>query len=409
MADRKDRDGRKLPENVIQRKDGTYMWKKSIDGRQYCLYAKTLGEIKSKRNKALGEIEAGIYKGKRKRIEDEKKLIRDDVTLNEWFMKWEKEYRKGKVKESTLQKDHYMYLLYFSNGIGRMHIKEIRQIDIREAFNELEKNGLKRSSQVVCHQVLSKSLESAVVNGLIKKNPADGILKNGRNGERQEKRVLTEQEERCFFEYIQSSGWYRRLVPLFTVGFGTGMRIGEILALTWGDIDFDNNLIHVNKTLYHYIDRINRLGTTVVINSPKTKASIRDVPMLPKVRDALIVQKELHLKSNDIINGYTDFVFVSRNGTVLRNFDINKTLRRIVNGINEEEKKRAEKEGRKPVVFEKFSPHCMRHTFATRCYEKGVREKVTQKILGHNSLQMTMQVYTHTTELMVEDDLKKLE
>ena len=75
----------------------------------------------------------------------------------------------------------------------------------------------------------------------------------------------------------------------------------------------------------------------------------------------------------------------------------------------EEERKQAESDEREPVVFEYFTPHCMRHTFATRCYERGVREKVVQKILGHSKLDMTLNVYTHTTDEMVGEDIKKLE
>ena len=64
-----------------------------------------------------------------------------------------------------------------------------------------------------------------------------------------EKRILTEQEENTFLEYIANNGYHKKLVPLFIVGFNTGMRIGEILALTWQDIDFEKGIIHVDKTL----------------------------------------------------------------------------------------------------------------------------------------------------------------
>ena len=82
---RKDKDGRILPENVTQRKDGTYMWRKSVNGKNYCLYAKTLGEIKQKRNVALGEIEKGEYKGKYEKMKEEREFAQKDITLNEWF------------------------------------------------------------------------------------------------------------------------------------------------------------------------------------------------------------------------------------------------------------------------------------------------------------------------------------
>ena len=77
--------------------------------------------------------------------------------------------------------------------------------------------------------------------------------------------------------------------------------------------------------------------------------------------------------------------------------------------MNKEETELAKAEGREAIIFDYFTPHCMRHTFATRCYEKGVREKVIQKILGHSKLDMTLNIYTHTTEEMIEEDIRKLE
>ncbi len=80
MTDKKrDHEGRILPENITQRKDGTYMWRKSIDGRKYCIYGKTLGEIKQKRDVALGEIRKGEYKGKHKKMREEKEQTQKDI------------------------------------------------------------------------------------------------------------------------------------------------------------------------------------------------------------------------------------------------------------------------------------------------------------------------------------------
>ncbi len=247
---RKDKDGRILPENVSQRKDGTYMWRKSINGKSYCIYAKTLGEIKQKRNIALGEIEKGTYKGKHEKMEQEREDAKKDITLNEWFFQWEKSYRDVRIRMGTLYFEHHAYMSFFSENIGKMKIKEIKQIDIVNIFNEASKAGRKRSYLKRVNLVLTLLFESACKNGMVENNPARGALQVPKD-KKVEKRVLTEQEEEQFFKYISNSRWYERYVPLFTVGFGTGMRIGEILALTWKDIDFENNVIHVNKTLVH--------------------------------------------------------------------------------------------------------------------------------------------------------------
>ena len=411
MTDKKrDREGRILPENMTQRKDGTYMWRKSIDGRKYCIYGKTLGEIKQKRDVALGEIRKGEYKGKHKKMREEKELAQKDITLNEWFFQWEKVYRVGNVKESTLNTNHWQYMTYFSDTVGRMKIKDIRQIDITNILNQLSREGQKYNSLTHYVVLLSLIFKDAINNGLIDKNPVKGALKVRKEAAR-EKRILTEQEEERFLTFVENDSLHKNYVPLFIVGFGTGMRIGELLSLTWKDVDFQKEVIHVNKTLVYLSDYIKQGGKMrFTITTPKTEKSTRDVPMLGKVKEALLVQQKNRKKSNKLsIDGYKDFVFISKTGNVFDPGNIRLTIKRIINKMNQKETELAEAEGREPVIFDYFTPHCMRHTFATRCYEKGVREKVIQKILGHSKLDMTLNIYTHTTEEMIEEDIKKLE
>lgn len=111
----------------------------------------------------------------------------------------------------------------------------------------------------------------------------------------------------------------------------------------------------------------------------------------------------MNLKSNIEIDGLKDFIFLTRNGTPYTNANICSIIRRIVARINEQELVRVKEENRDPVEFEYFSPHCCRHTFATRCYEK-----VVQKILGHTSLDMMLNRYTHVTQDMIDNEIEKL-
>lgn len=411
MTDKKrDSNGKVLPENVTQRKDGTYMWRKSIDGKKYCIYGKTLGEIKQKRDIALGEIRKGEYKGKHEKMREERELAKKDITLNEWFFQWEKVYRIGNVKESTLNSNHQHYMKHFSDTIGKMKIKDIRQVHITEILNNLNKNGQAYNSLTRYNEILILMFNAAMDNELVDSNPARGALKV-RKQEAKERRILTEQEEERFIEFVKNDSHYKSYAPLFIVGFGTGMRIGEILSLTWKDIDFKNGSIHVDKTLCKLSDYVKQGGKTYfTITAPKTGNSVRDVPMLEKVREALLEQRKNRDKLNTIcIDGHKDFVFTGRTGNVFYAENIRTVIRRIADRLNKEEKEAAVREGREPVIFERFSPHCMRHTFATRCYEKGVKEKVIQKILGHSKIDMTLNVYTHTTDKMIEEDLRKLE
>lgn len=410
MAEKKrDKDGRILPENVTQRKDGTYMWRKRVKGKNYCLYAKTLGEIKQKRNIALGEIEAGTFKGKHEKMAEERELAKKDITLNEWFFQWEKTYRVGIVKNNTLQAGHAGYMIKFADNIGRMKMKDIKQIDITNVLKEMKKEGICYGSIKKYYNILPLIFNAAIDNGIIEKNPAIGALAIKKE-EPKARRILSVDEERRFMEFIKNHRMYKYYVPFFTTGFGTGMRIGELLALQWSDIDFEGETININKGLVYVPDYIENGGKySFSISTPKTKKSVRIIPMTKKVKEELQAHRNRNMKCIDNVDGYNDFVFV---GLYSKKMQHPSVVRNIINGIvdsiNQAEKEAAKREGREPLLFERFSPHCMRHTFATRCYENGVKEKVVQEILGHSSIDMTMNVYTHTTDEMIRNEISKM-
>ena len=103
-----------------------------------------------------------------------------------------------------------------------------------------------------------------------------------------------------------------------------------------------------------------------------------------------------------------DLVFTTKNGGPVRGLNVAETLDNYVKKINKKEEVQAAKENREPVVFERITPHTLRHTFATRAFESGIPPKVVQQILGHSSLEMTMDLYTHVTEDVQSKEIQKL-
>ena len=155
-----------------------------------------------------------------------------------------------------------------------------------------------------------------------------------------------------------------------------------------------------------YFDKRNEERCTFVINTTKTKAGERIIPMLPKVKEAFLMEKqyqeECELKSVAVIDGYRDFIFINRFGNVQHQGTLNKALRRIIRDCNFEvlDKNKSDDAG----ILPKFSNHSLRHTFTTRMCEAGVNIKVMQKILGYADAETTMDIYAEATK-----DLKRAE
>ena len=173
-----------------------------------------------------------------------------------------------------------------------------------------------------------------------------------------------------FMQELQGDWHYEQIAFLLC----TGMRIGESSALTWQDIDYKNNIIHVTKTISR-----NPQGE-YIIGSPKSKSSIRDIPMTEQIRSILRMQKE---KKGNVI-GIGQNVFERLGGGMVYNASLNKAITETLKKINKERQ-----------VIEHFSAHALRDTFATRYIEQGGSPQVLKTILGHNSLAMTMDLYSH--------------
>ena len=178
------------------------------------------------------------------------------------------------------------------------------------------------------------------------------------------------------------------------------MRVGEITGLRWCDIDLEEDTISVNHTLVYYSTRTEQ-GQIFAINTPKTKAGERIIPMLPKVKQAFLMEKayqeECGLTSKAVVDGYNDFIFINRFGNVQHQGTLNKALRRIIRDCNYEV---LDKKNNKDdvVILPSFSNHSLRHTFTTRMCEAGVNIKAMQDILGHADAETTLQIYADATK-----------
>lgn len=207
----------------------------------------------------------------------------------------------------------------------------------------------------------------------------------------------------AMLSHPKDTHWY----PVFYVMANTGMRVGEITGLRWSDIDLKKGIIRVNHTLVYYNHRDEK-GCYFSINTPKTKAGEREIPMTEGVKQAFLMEREFQsqaeISSKSRVDGYDDFIFVNRYGDVQNQGNLNKALRRMMRDCNDEilEKYGADSD---PVLLPQFSCHILRHTFATRLCESGANLKFIQSILGHADVSTTMNIYVDVTDALKKKEI----
>lgn len=397
---RKDSKNRILKEGEYERSNKTYefKWTDKI-GKRHSIYAKTLEELREKEIDILRDNLNGI------------KVNGKNLTVNDFYKKWES-LKRG-LKNNTFQNYKYMYNQFAKDQIGNIKVCELKRTDVRSFYNMLlDVRHLKLRTIECLHTVIHQILELAVEDDCIRYNPSDNALKELKrthNKDVEKRKAFTKDEQKIFENYLKKEGLNHRWYPVFIVMLWTGLRVGELTGLTWNDIDFENNTITVSRTLVYY-DKGGKGKCGYAIHTPKTNAGNRVVPMIEKVRLALLeeqaYQKELGIKCVANIDGYTDFVFINRYGTTHNQATLNKALRRIIRDCNYEI---MDKGNANSIIIPNVSNHSLRHTFTTRMLEAGINVKVMQEVLGHADAQTTMNIYAEAKQDFTKEELNKFE
>lgn len=376
----------RLKKGETEKTSGGYEYRWTTkEGKRKSIYAPTLDRLR--------ELELELEIDKRDGIKADIKAL----TVNDCFRLW-KELKRG-IKDSTFQNYIYMYEMFVMPTFGKKRVTQVQKSDVKRFYNGLVDNKILSISTVDnIHNILHQVFQVAVDDNFIRQNPTDRMLKELRiaHGHETEKRkALSIAQQNLFLEYIKNTPRYQHWYPVFYIMVNTGLRVGELTGLRWRDVDLENGVISVNHTLVYYNHR-DEVGTYFSINTPKTEAGIREVPMVAGVKEAFEMerayQEELGIKSTARIDGYDDFVFVNRYGQVQHQGTLNKAIKRIMRDCNDQVLLEQDLESG-PVLLPNFSCHVLRHTFATRLCESGINIKVIQDVLGHVDISTTMDIY----------------
>ena len=366
-----DSKGKKLPSGIRQRANGRYEGRIKYDYKSYSVYADTITETKKKMRDLKYKLEHGLFVSKEK------------ITLDAWYKTWLEEYKKNRVKIGTYTSYEKYYQSVIKSRLGSRNLNDIRGEHIQKLYNDLVKEGYALSSIKIVSAVLNGCFKQAERNGLIERNPVK-LAELPRQTEKKTRQAMTREQQALFMEYAKESYLYH----FFEVMLRTGMRKGEMQGLKYSDIDKKQNVIHVRRTLKYIEHR------GYVEDTPKTRTSTRDIPMTAATLEHIEAQRKYW---GFKVVKLDQYLFCNENGEPISKERVQAEIERTI--------KRIRAAG---YDFPRITSHVFRHTFATRAIEAGMQPQVLKTILGHSSLAMTMDLYSHVLPDTKAEEMEKI-
>jgi integrase len=294
-------------------------------------------------------------------------------TVGEWIPFWLETYKRPVIKVSTLERHYKAFSIYINPCFGKMKCSAVTSDMIQLFYNDMFSRGLSESSIKKVHFVLRPALARAVRRGLIKRNPCDDVVIP--KTAKRESSALTSREQDDFENALPCSVYG----DLLRFALYTGLRVGEVSALTWADVDISVRILKVNKTMY-------RVKGRTLITTPKTARSVRLVAMGATAVNILCRRLD--------VRGDNSLIFPSANGTLLNYHNIRRVYKRVL------------KKAGLPI---NFTIHSTRHTYATRLIERGADVKTVSELLGHATVKFTLDIYNHINQRAKHEAVALLE
>ena len=391
----KDLNGKSLGKGISQRKDGRYEARALINGTKIQIY-----------NMSLSQLRKNFETEKAKVIRNEKNNW-SNMSLSEWFDEWFKAYKEPKLKGGQSNK---IYLRKIQNTylriLGNKKVEDISSINVQTATNQLVEEDYGYRSIREALSVLKDCFEGAIMNRMILVNPCKDIFIQQTDIAPKEKRVLEKWEQDLFLQLAKNDIYY----DLYRFMLLTGIRIGELSALTWEDVDFQRKEIAISKSMkIYYVNK----KKYQVIKSPKTLTGFRSIPFFHGVEEALHSWAKIQLNLKQAAGNawqtnpeFGNLVFTTTKGSPITRYNITHDIKRIQRDMAMVEAQSALNEKRVPREIKSIHPHVFRHTFATNCFRKKLDPFFVQRIMGHASYDTTL-YYTHLVDEIVEKEIKK--
>jgi integrase len=358
------------------KKSGLYMARYTVQTstgpKRKTLYGKTRREVDEKLTKAKADRDGGLV------------FDADNLRLGEYLGRWLADSVRDTVRPTTFERYEQIVRLHIRPVLGQLKLKSLTSAHVRGLYRQKLDAGLSPRSVQYVHVTLHKALEQAIADGLIPRNATKAVKPP--QVRREEMRPLTAEQVRILFDAAKGD----RLEALYVLAVTTGLRQGELLGLKWDDVDLEAGTLRVRRTL-----------TTAKggpqLTAPKTKGSRRTVKLTQSAVKALRSHLEHQLDEIDKADSLwreNGLIFASESGDPMDRRNL--TTHRF--------KPLLKRAGLPQIRF-----HDLRHTCATLLLTKNVNPKIVSEMLGHASIAITLDTYSHVLPNMQDSAAEAME
>jgi len=306
------------------------------------------------------------------------------LTVGEYLTQWLDDSVKGTVRMSTYEVHRHMIQPHINPALGRLRLKDLTPVHVRSFYREKLESGLSSATVRKMHSILRKALKQAVLDGLIPRNVCEAVKPP--KVEHKEISPLDREQVKALLEAASGD----RLEALYVLAVHTGMREGELLGLRWEDADLGRGVLRLRRALV-------REGGRAVLGDLKTPKSRRSVRLTRAAGDALRSHLERQLEEMERMGSLYQpggLVFATESGTLTNPSNLRiRSFKPLL--------KRA---GLPDICF-----HDLRHTCATLLLSQGTHPKLVQELLGHATIAMTLDTYSHFLPSMGDQTVKAME
>ncbi|MGU9539212.1 tyrosine-type recombinase/integrase [Clostridium tepidum] len=345
-------------------------------------------ETGKKKQKALGSFDKK-KDAEKVLIEEKSKIINgnfimpEKITFEEYLKQW-LEQHKSNLSVTTYSRYKYIVDKQISPAIGEIELQKLNSLHLENFYNSMLET-LNSKTVLQYHRVIHKALNKAYKLQIINKNISD--LVELPKIKKYKARALTIKEVRQFLELSKNT----RVEMPVNLAIALGLRAGEILGLSWDNVNFNNNTIVICKTLVK--DKLNK---TFIFKEPKSETSIRTLTVPKHLMDLLKEhnkkQKQLQLKSYGAFENKYNLVFTKLDGTPMASDSFSRIFKDFIDRNN----------------LPNIRFHDLRHTNATLMLASGTSMKVASARLGHSTIGITMDLYTHVLQELEEEVAKNI-